>query len=221
MAKPLVFIAALGVVVTVVAVSVKADGLAVAGRAGTLGLGAEVTKGFTETVNGRFGLNNYTFDKSAAQDGVNYDIDMELENIGAFVDWHPFRGSFRTTAGIVHNGNGATLKAQSASSYEIGSTTYTGAEVGELKGDLGFDSMSPYVGVGWGNAVDKKGRWTFGVDVGALFQGGADLQLSTNGQLASDSTFQSNLETERQRAQDDLGALEVYPVVQAGLGYRF
>lgn len=221
MAKPIVFIAALGVVVTVAAAPVKADGLAVAGRAGTLGIGAEVTKGFTETINGRFGLNNYTFDKSGAQDGVNYDIDLELENMGAFVDWHPFRGSFRTTAGIVHNGNGATLKAQSASSYEVGSTTYTGAEVGELRGDLGFDSMSPYVGVGWGNAVDNKGRWTFGVDVGALFQGSAELQLSANGTLAADTTFQSNLETERQRAQDDLGELEVYPVIQAGLGYRF
>lgn len=221
MTKPIVFVASLGVVISTAGMSASAEVLAVAGRAGTLGLGAEVTKGFTQTINGRFGLNNYTFDKSGAKDGVNYDIDLELENMGAFLDWHPFRGSFRTTAGIVHNGNGATLKAQSASTYEIGSQTYTGAEVGQLNGDLGFDTMSPYVGIGWGNAVDNKGRWTFGVDVGALFQGGAELQLSSNGLLASDATFQSNLENERQRAQDDLGELEVYPVVQAGLGYRF
>ena len=212
---------AMGVVLAMFTAAANADGIAAAGRAGTLGIGAELTKGFTETVNGRFGFNNYTFDKSGAKDGVNYDIDMELENLGAFVDWHPFRGGFRTTAGVVHNGNGATLKAQAAATYEIGGATYTGGQVGELSGNLEFDTISPYVGVGWGNAVDNKGRWTFGLDLGALFQGNADLQLSASGTATTSPTFQSDLETERKRAQDDLSALEVYPVVQAGLAYRF
>lgn len=201
----------------------------VIGQVGTLGFGVGVAAGLNESINIRAGLNAYDYDYTSitfdiegfyiAVDHTN--VETSLDTLGGFVDWFVFKGSFRLTGGVVSNGNEATLSGTPTGSRTIGDNTYTPAEVGTLSGLVDFDSTAPYLGIGWGNAAGKDKKFHFMFDLGVLLQGSAQVDLSANGTLASDPTFQADLQKLEDNWQQDLEYLELYPVLSAGIAYRF
>ncbi len=198
-----------------------AGGFSVAAKAGTLGFGVELTTNLLPDVNGRVGINTFNIDRDATENGIDYNIELEMQTVTGFVDWHPFATGFRTTLGLVVNGNELNMKAQSATSYEIGGTVYTPAQVGTLTGAVGFDSIAPYLGIGWGNAVSAGKSWSFLFDIGVFFQGEADISLNTDGLLATNAAFQADLEQEKQQLEQDLDDFKLYPVLAFGVSYKF
>ena len=199
-----------------------AAGIGVGVKAGTLGFGLEITKGFTSTINGRLGINSFKFDASGTESDIDYDADLKLQSVAALVDWHPFSGGFRTTAGVLFNNNKLDMTAKSAVSYDIGGTTYTSAEIGTFGGTVSFNDIAPYVGIGWGNAVEQGQHLTFALDVGVVMQGSPQVDFtSTGGTLSSDPTFQSNVAVEEQQLEDSLNDYDMYPVISLGLAFQF
>lgn len=187
-------------------------------KAGTLGYGAEFTYGINDSFNARLGLNTYSFDDTDTQDDIEYDMDMDWQSTGAYLDWHPFQGSFRLTVGYILNKNEIGMKATPSGTYDIGGTTYTDAEIGNLTGAVDFGNGLFY-GLGWGNAGDGKGLG-FILELGVLQQA-PDLSLAASGPIASDPTFQQDLSREQKDAQDDLDDFDQYPVISLGLSYSF
>ena len=53
-----------------------AEGTSVTARAGTLGLGVEVSQYFTPKLSGRLGLNRYSYDFSDVDSGIDYDYEL-------------------------------------------------------------------------------------------------------------------------------------------------
>ena len=51
-----------------------AEGIGVTAKAGTLGLGLQLTAGFSPVFNGRLGFNNYTYNYNTIKDNINYDV---------------------------------------------------------------------------------------------------------------------------------------------------
>lgn len=200
----------------------SAEGLGVGAKAGTLGFGVEVTKGFTPTINGRIGVNVFSFDASGTESDIDYDADLNMESVAALVDWHPFSGGFRATVGLLLNNNELDMTAKSAVSYDIAGTTYTPAEIGTFGGTVDFNNTAPYVGIGWGNAVEKGQRLTFSFELGVVMQGSPKVDFTASGgTLSSDPTLLANLATEEAELEDDLNDFDVYPVVSLGLGFQF
>jgi len=199
-----------------------ADGIGIGAKVGTLGFGIEVTKNFTPKINGRIGLNTFTFDASGTESDIDYDGDLNMESFAALVDWHPFSGGFRATAGLLLNNNELKLTAKSAVNYDIGGTTYTPAEIGTFGGSVNFNDVAPYAGIGWGNAVDKGQRLTFAIDVGVLMQGSANVDFTASGgTLSSDPTLLANLATEEAQLEDSLSDYDLFPVISLGLAFQF
>lgn len=191
-------------------------------KASTLGGGVEIEQNFNNTFGGRLGLNYFTYNYDGTEDDISYDFDLDLFSIAALIDWHPFDGSFRVTAGGIYNGNEINADATPVGSYEIGDTTYTAAEVGNLNGTIDFDDFAAYTGIGWNTAFDNEETgWGFIADIGVVFQGTSEARLSANGTLANDPTFQTELKKEQQALQDDLDEFELYPVVSVGVTYSF
>ncbi len=200
----------------------SAQGIGIGAKVGTLGIGVDITKSFTSTLNGRIGINSFTFDASGTESDIDYDADLNLESAGVFVDWHPFSGGFRTTVGALLNNNELDMTAKSAVNYDIGGTTYSPAEIGTFGGNVSFNDIAPYVGIGWGNAVDAGQRLTFSFDVGVLMQGSPKVDFTASGgTLSSDPTLLANLKTEEQQLEDSLNDYDVYPVISLGLAYQF
>lgn len=200
----------------------SAEGFNVSARASTLGMGADVGYAFNDYVNLRVGLNNYTRDYETTEDGIDYDFDLELDSTAILLDYHPFAGKFRLTAGMLDNKNELNGRAASANDYEIGPNTYTSAEIGTLYSNVKLGDSNPlYVGLGFSQALGASG-WGFGFDAGMVLMGKPTLTLTPEGgTLASDPSFQADLEAEEQAAQEDLDDFENYPVIAFGLTFNF
>lgn len=193
------------------------EGFALGVRAGTLGAGVEGTIGLSERFNLRLGANNYTYSFDDTYDDVRYDADLELKSAALILDWHPFAGGFRLSAGMLSNRNRVDLEARPSGSVTIGNTTYPAAAVGTLDGEVSFKSSAPYAGLGWGNAVAGAKGFGLNFEIGAVFQGAPDVELSSSSGLVD----QDDLDREAREIEDDLDNFKVYPVVSFGVSYRF
>lgn len=195
--------------------------LAVSAKASTLGLGLEGIARINSRLNGKLGVNAFQYEYDTTKSEIEYDLDLELLSFSALLDWFPFGGQFHITGGLLANQNCLKLDAKSTATYEVGGATYSAADVGSLKGELDFEEMAPYAGIGWGNPFNKEGNWSIAVDSGIVFQGSPNVELSTDGLLAGNAAFLANLTREAENLEDDLDEFEFYPVVSVGFAYRF
>ena len=193
-------------------------------KAGTLGLGLELTMEAADKVNIRFGGNYFKVSREVDVEGNDYDLDLKLQSFTALADWYVADGSFRITGGVFLNQNGLKGTALASNTYDIEDNTYTSAEVGILKADVGFKSVAPYLGIGWGNPLRDDSDWSFMADLGVVFAGKPSLDItSTGGALSNDPTLLADIaQTELDfNDSDELKYLKYYPVISVGLNYRF
>ena len=205
---------------------VNAGGVGATVKVGTLGIGADLTVGVNEAANLRFGVNALNLDidiesddeESSSSTAEEINLEFSLMTAAALVDWHLFHGHLRLTCGVMLNNNEFDLTAP-GDSVELNGRDYT---VTSLSGNVTFDSIAPYAGIGGGNAVGEDGRWSFAWDLGVMFQGDPDVTLSAT---ASNPTQQALVDAaiaeEIKDIEDDTDAMSMYPVVMIGIGYRF
>ncbi len=197
------------------------DTFAVTAKFGTLGFGVEATTPLTNQVNLRGGFNHWSTDDDGVKDDITYKVDVDLTTFGLMADWHPFNNGFRASAGLYVNKSDLSMDASASATYTIGDTVYTAAEVGKLDGTVDFDTIAPYIGIGWGNALSSQGDLRFNADLGVLFQGGPDVNLTATGTAASDPGFANDIAKEEKQLQDDVDDFEVWPVISIGVSYSF
>jgi opacity protein-like surface antigen len=187
----------------------------------TLGLGLEAGVRLDESFGVRFGGNWLSFDYDGVEGDVDYDSEVTLASLGALADYHPFQGGFRITGGLRFNFNKAELDGTPTDDIEIGDETFSPDEVGTLTGDVGFDVLAPYLGIGYG-ATLLKGALSVGFDLGVMYQGKADVDLDAErGLLSDDAVLQDNLAIEEDKVEDDLKDFVVSPVIGLAVTYRF
>lgn len=190
-------------------------GLGIGVKAGTLGVGVELTKAISPSFNVRLGMNQYKFTHSGTESGTDYDMNLKWASSDVLLDWHPFQGSFRLTGGYVFNGNKIDLNTPQGGAYDINGVTGTLSAGEYVKGEVKFDS-GPYVGLGWGNAGDGRGLG-FSFEIGAVYQGSPKVSLETN---VSGVTSADRAAAE-QSVSDALSSFKWYPQVALGLSYAF
>ncbi len=231
--------------VTGVAHAQYGEGISVAARASTLGVGVELKYPFHEKLKGRLVINQYDKSDDGGREGNDYEGDLELSSFGIIGDWYPTGGSFRLSAGLLSNGNELKVRTRGAT-YEFNDVEYTGNA--SVQAD--FKSLAPYVGLGWSS--QKKNGWSFDFEVGAMLQGTA--MLSGSGTATSGANtcnfsvnddgvatvtgaaicgvrggggnitaaqFEDDIEAEHRELEDDIDDFKVWPVLSAGVQYRF
>lgn len=195
-------------------------------KAGTLGVGTDVTFGIHEKLNARVNLNYFTYatdmDVSGDEEGSaggTIKPKLTLLTFGALLDWHPWAQGFRVSAGLYLNKNNLDLTAETSDTVEINDHEYSLSDIG---GTVDFSALAPYIGIGYGNAAGPDGHWHFSFDVGVMYQGSSQVDLWAT---ASDSALQSQLDSdiaaEEKDIEDELSAYTLYPVVSLGVSYRF
>ena len=104
--------------------------------------------------------------------------------------------------------------------YTINGTSYTAAQVGSLTGEATWNPVDPYLGIGFGNPF-RGSHWTFGLDLGVVYEGSAKVSLSATGAAALPQ-LASDVQSEQTQAQDTISRYSKwYPVLMVSLGYRF
>ena len=195
-------------------------GFRLAPKISTLGGGIEIAKAFTPNFGVRGGLNYFSFNYDTNEDDAKYDLDLELKSIGFFGDWHPFKGSFRLSGGILINGNQFKSKAKPTAPFQINGTSYN---LDAVDLEISYNAVAPYFGIGWDTTFGNHDNWGFCFDLGVIYSGAATASLSVLGDptVITSPSFLANLESEKASLQDDLNDLEWWPVLSAGLVYQF
>lgn len=193
------------------------------------GIAVEYHKAFRPTLNARLALTTMPVDVDMDEDDIKYKAEIDKDNFGVLLDWHPFSGSFRVTGGLYLGDHDWLMSAKANNGeYDIGDNTYQSNDL-KLEGDIRFNQSTPYLGIGWGNTLGEKGL-SMSVDLGVLMTGSPTVDYEASGTIYSggiyvdvgnDPTFQADLEKERQQLEEDLEDLEWMPVLSLGVIYAF
>lgn len=191
-------------------------------KVGTLGPGVELTLGVIEDVlNVRAGGNYLHLKFSGKIKDVDYGVDLNMASVPMLLDYHPFYNNFRITGGVIYNHNRPSLDANLNKIQKIGDHEYTPAEIGTLTGSVDFRNFAPYIGLGFGNAVAPDTSWNFAFDLGIMFQGIPNINLTADGTKSGDPTFRADLAKEEDNVQDEANKFRFYPVLTIGISYQF
>ncbi len=197
-------------------------GVGVSLKIGTTGMGADVTAGFHDRLNARAGLNMLplTFKPNTGSDNdVNVTVDIDLQTIPVTLDFHPFASNFRTSIGLALNNNAFSLSAEPGDSIELEDTDYI---VDKLSAKLSFNRLSPYFGLGYGNAVMEGSRLAFAFDLGVLYHGSPKLRAKAVAAYPEmQEALDRDLRQEVDKVEEELDSFRFYPVLTFGLSFRF
>lgn len=174
---------------------------------------------------------------------MNFDTELRLFNAGAFAQYNPWDmqsgvalAGVHFKGGVIFNQNKATLSAQPSATRTLtfAGRTYQASVVGNVDGEVTFNKVAPYLGVGWSSGDSSQEGLAFTADVGVMFTGKPKLSLSESCDDSQARTnpitgetinpcvqFRADVERERVRFQDRLDKLKAYPVASIGLIYRF
>jgi hypothetical protein len=207
----------------------KSSGWAITPESGTLGLGASVTKSLTPNLNAKVGVNGFSSGVDVDDTDVKIKADLNLFNVSTLVDYHPFKNSgFRLTGGVVFNNNKIEGKVEpNGTNFDFNGTSYSISDIiSSAKAKISLpNTVAPYLGIGWGNAVKPGRHWSFGWNIGAMFAGSP--QVSINADIKSsvpDAERQqilTDIKAEEKKLQDSLNAIGIYPVISVGVSYQF
>ncbi|WP_404421879.1 hypothetical protein [Nibricoccus sp. IMCC34717] len=191
--------------------------------AGTLGYGATAWYTVNESLTISAGYNAFSYSASDIDaSDTKFQAKLKLSNVPIILNWHPFKGTFRIFGGGSFSDNKVDVTGiYEGGNIEIGDTVYSAAQVGNLIGHAKIsDGFSGLVGIGWSKAPTTKG-WGGYVDLGVLLSGSPKVSLEATGPIKNDPTFQAELAKEVKSVNDEVDAYKVYPVVRAGVMYRF
>lgn len=218
-------------------------GTSVGGQAGIFGIGANLKGKFTDTLGVKVGFDTFTYkDYEITDDEVKYNFDVETQDFLATLDWHPYAGSFKTSAGvIVNNSNlvGTITPNMQAQSFTFNDVTYSTDDIAKVDTEADFDPIAPYLGIGWDTSWAKKSGWGFTFDLGVIYQGSAKVDYTVDyapvaetGNVAVDAVAQqaradlikevnANLAEEKRSLQTELDKYKFLPFIAMGINYKF
>ncbi|HWW23642.1 MAG TPA: hypothetical protein VNY78_07035 [Edaphobacter sp.] len=210
-------------------------------RASTLGTGLELATPLWHDLNLRLGANIFAFGCGFNIDGVHYDSDLHFRSAQASLDWFPnwfpSHSTFHISPGVLYGRNSLSAIATipPGQSFTLGDQPLINSIDDPMGGTASVvypRKFAPTLMAGFSNMISRTGssHLSFPLEFGMAFTGRPliDLHLSgtactTDGCFYSvtDPTTQIELKKEIVKLNNDVRWLPVYPIVSAGVIYRF
>jgi len=210
------------------------------GKVGVLGIGA----GYAHSINQNFGVRADfstvgTYETDGSADNFDYDAEFKANQLGLYADYFPFGGGFRLTAGLHSRKLEAVVNGipNSQGKITIGGITTDNPLTADdtATGKVAWDSVAPYIGIGWGHHAKPSGGFGFVADIGVSFGSpSTSLNVSSSlyNKLDAAAQFSNNMtgttynvddEIEKQRREidDDVSGVSIFPHLFIGISYRF
>ena len=208
---------------------------------GTQGLGMDVGYSFNRHFKLRARGTFLTYERDDNWDEVNVTCKLKNYSCGLIFDYHPFGESFRLSVGI----NASPLKVQADGTmdgsdqfngeYTLGDYDYKVDGVGKVRGEYKWNTVQPYIGIGWSCSSQSEHAWFFTADLGVNFIGNGKLRVNSSGDIqqkkvgephsayhpVDNSLLETSLREEGKDFFKIADKIVVYPVVHIGVGCRF
>jgi hypothetical protein len=186
--------------------------LGIAAKAGTTGVGGELTLGF-----GRLALRGSATTIPMKPTGTFSDVDYQVQPptpmFTAGLDLYLARG-LRLFGGVLFGADKLTLDGTYNGSVEIGDQTYNGS--GTITALVERSSTAPFAGIGFGRTFGS-GIGLF-LDIGGALLGESTVTLSATGPVTAAPDYEANRQKEQQSIQEDVDKYaKVYPLLNLGL----
>ncbi len=232
------------------------SGWAIVPEISTLGVGGHLVKKIVPRINARVGVNGFSLGLDGIDTDIDYEADLNLFNVSTIIDIHPLKSSgFRLSGGLIignNNFDGSAdvselviegLEDEDDLNEEIIDTLEGIEGLADVNADVEIASgVSPYLGIGGGNAVGEGKGFGFWWNVGVVFSGSPEIDLDTN--LASEQiraefegtefedevdrivnetedSLEEVVDGEEDDIQDELNFIDIYPVISLGISYQF
>ncbi|MGD8362136.1 MAG: hypothetical protein PVJ04_11980 [Gemmatimonadota bacterium] len=190
------------------------QGLAIGGRAGTLGFGGELALGLSDVFVLRGGFGVFPYEYEDTFEDTEYTVTLPSAIWSAGIDIYLGGGPIRVMGGVMGRTSDVELYSEFTESAEIGGTQYD--VPGTLSGVLKQDAIAPFAGIGFGKHTS--GRFGFFLDIGAALSSKGDVALTAGGPVALEPGIQESLQKEADKVKEDAGGLlKVWPIVSAGI----
>ena len=129
------------------------EGLGIDVKVGTMGVGAEISAVLIPHTRLRAGINYLIWEFDSTIDDIDYTFEPQFNSISALFDIHPFGGAFFLSGGAYFNNN--TVGVEGTLPPENFPAQYQSfnflADYLSVTGDVEFNPVAPYVGLGWRN----------------------------------------------------------------------
>ncbi len=210
------------------------SGWAIVPEVSTLGFGGNVVRKITPNFNARVGVNAFGLGIDIEETDLDYEGDLNLFNVSTIIDVHPFKGSgFRVSSGLIFSDNSfdgtANISEDLAENVPLIEVLNLN-DFASVEADIDINnSVSPYLGIGGGNAVGEGKGLGFWWNLGVVFGGSPEVELTSNLSDEIPEVIRDEVETaanefleeEEEDLENELGFLNIYPVISLGLSYQF
>ncbi|ESQ79750.1 hypothetical protein [Asticcacaulis sp. YBE204] len=203
------------------AASAQDSAIAVDVHGGTTGIGIGARYQVSDSIVLRADYDSLKHSDGFSSDGVNYNGEIEFKPFTFAVDAHPFKNSFFLSAGYVMGDRNIKMDARPANNTQIGTVTYTPAQIGTLRANADMGDGAPFIGLGFDNTFHSNSRITFRFLAGAVLGDEPSVTLTSDGAFATQAAYQAQLEIERKELEQDVKDVKTWPVLQVGLSYKF
>jgi len=158
-----------------------------------------------------FGFNfNVNADDGAP--GSNYKAKVRLGAVPVFLSYYPGGGWFNLEAGILFNNN----RVSYTSNY-----TEDGRNYGDITGSTHFNTVAPFLGIGFGQPFSGS-RLNFTGHLGVAFAGGPGITLQPSQAMINQLPgTAAQIQSDQNELNDKARWAEFFPVLSLGLAYRF
>ena len=186
--------------------------LAIGGRAGTTGVGAEVSYGVIPRLALRGSATVIPVKPKGTFDDVDFEVDPPSPMFTAGADLY-LTENIRLFGGVLIGADQLILDGDYSGTVQFGNQTYSGT--GTIVGEVESSSTAPFFGLGLGRTFGA--RVNFNLDLGAAILGESTVRLIEITGPAAQST-QAQRDAKIAEIQDDVDKYaKFYPMVSFGI----
>lgn len=210
-----VLLATLALLLTV-SVSATAQGVGIAARAGTLGLGGEAALGLGDRLVIRGGVGVLPWEVEGTIDDIDLTLELPRTSYNVGADLY-LTDAFRLGGGMLFRSEDVLVSGTPTTTWNIGGRDFTPEELGTLRGRVASGPRAPYVLLGFGKHTSSGIGLT--LDLGAAFLDEPDVALDSEGGTFSDEPeLRARLDAEERTFEEESPAyLNLWPILNLGL----
>lgn len=193
-------------------------GAALGASMSTAGPGLNFMLAFRQPLLFRIGFEYLAFSYpfSFEENDIDYDAGLNFRggNISLLADYYVYRALF-VSGGAGFNLFKPTMDGAAAGDWKYGDIFIPAKDIGDFHFEVNPSwRLSPYLGLGIGRKISRKGRLAFSFEAGAFYMGPPKLSIEATGLLAPTA---SDEHRQKEMLESHFSSWRFYPVVKTGL----